>query len=163
MTKKQSRRILLAVVVALLPGVAASPPVFAREQPRHHAGEAGRPRPQHPHANAVPPSDGLGVVGRDALGQPMVPRAPVQPGSVTPFGRSPTQRIGSPGIGVGGLASSAAARQMPMPGASRPGAIVNRGTIGGSSLSRRGTTLSVLGGPSVPSGGINGTTFPARR
>lgn len=108
-------------------------------------------RPEH--AAAAPA--GANVIRRNAIGLPVIQEQDTQP-----VGRPRVQPLAAPASGTDGLANRRLGGvQLTLPHASPTYPILSRGRIDGSSLTRRGTAPSGLGGPAKPIAGINGTTF----
>jgi hypothetical protein len=116
----------------------------------------------HAHVFATKPSAGLPIVGRNAIGVPMVRREVVTPDATLPFNHFQTPPPGSPAGGVGSFAhGNPATTQFVVPRPNLPPANLSGGRIDGASLIRH--PAAGVGGPSIPMGGINGTAFVRKR
>jgi hypothetical protein len=115
----------------------------------------------HAHVFTTRPSAGSPIVGRNAIGLPIVRREVVQPGDARPFSHLQTQPPGSPAGGVSSFAhGNLATTQFTVPRLNLPPANLSVGGIGGAALIRHPVGV---GGPSTPIGGINGTAFVRKR
>ena len=101
---------------------------------------------EHLHPRVVVPSVGSSMVGRNAIGLPIVRHDLVQGESAAPFARP----FGPPLNRTVGFANRGIPASPSLP-------VRNRGTIGGVPINPHRT--AVLGGPSTPVGGINGTAI----
>jgi hypothetical protein len=114
--------------------------------------------PNHAHVFATKPSAGSPIVSRNAIGQPIVRREVVKPDATLPFSHFQAQPPGSPGGGVSSFAhGSLPTTQFAAPHPNPPAANLNGGRIDGAALIRH--PAAGIGGPSIPTGGINGTAF----
>jgi hypothetical protein len=116
----------------------------------------------HAHVFATKPSTGSSVVGRNAIGLPIVRPEVALPDNAVPFSHLPTQPSGPPASGMSSFPNrNLATTQFTVPHASPPPANLSSGKIDGTALARR--PAAGLGGPSIPIGGINGTAFVVRK
>jgi hypothetical protein len=115
----------------------------------------------HAHVFATKPSAGSPIVGRNAIGLPIVRREVVKPDATLPFSHFQAQPPGAPAGGVSSFAhGSPATTQFAAPHPNPPAANLGGGRIDGGTLIHH--PAAGIGGPSVPTGGINGTAFVRR-
>jgi hypothetical protein len=116
----------------------------------------------HPHVHAARRSVGSDMVGRNAIGLPIVRHEVVQPQGAVPLDHLQTRPFGLPSIGTGSLTTrNLATIQHTVRPVSPPLPTMNRGAIGGVALIPHRTVG--LGGQSAPIGMINGTAFLPKR
>lgn len=116
----------------------------------------------HVRVFATKPSAGPSVVGRNAIGLPVVRREVVRPGGAVSFGHLQAQPSGAPAGGMRILANrNVAMTQSTATHAIAPPPNLNSGRIDGATLIRHAATG--VGGPSVQSAGLNGRVFVLRK
>jgi hypothetical protein len=116
----------------------------------------------HVHVFTAKPSAGSPIVGRNAIGLPIVRREVVQPDDARPFSHLQTQPPGSPAGGASSFAhGNLATTQFTAPRLNLPPANLSGGRIDGAALIHH--PAAGVGGPSTPIGGINGTAFVRKR
>lgn len=113
------------------------------------------------HNSTARPSAGPYIASRNAIGQPVVGREIVPRSSPMPFGHSQTQPSAPPAGAMSGFANrNLATRQYTASYPSSRSGVLNQGRIGGGVPMH--SPAAGLGGPSRPTGAINGTAFPPK-
>lgn len=113
---------------------------------------------RHTHVDAARRIGASHIVGRNAIGLPIVRNQAVQLDKVAPIGHWQAQSAGAPANGISRLVNrNPAMGQLAVPHASPPLRNLTAGRIDGAQLTRR--LPAGVGGPSIPIGGINGAAF----